>query len=93
MEVIVIESEAFKRLEYLIERVAQLGKEQDVIMSLEEAAEYLRVDKQWVYSRRRKIGFIQEGKVLRLRKSAIDKFLDTLTVKPKVNNITNTRKP
>lgn len=60
------------RLEYLIERAAQLGKVPDQILTLKEAAEYVGVEKQWIYSRRRKIGFIQEGKVLRIRKSALD---------------------
>lgn len=84
MEVIVIESEAFKRLEYLIERAAQLGKEKDQIFTLEEAAEYVGVEKQWIYSRRRKIGFIQEAKIIRIRKSALDAFLETLTIKPRI---------
>ena len=87
MNVITIESEALKRIEYMLERAAKLGKEPDVIMSLEEAAEYLRVDKKWVSTRKDRIGFFQEGRVIRLRKSAIDKYIDSLTIKPRTKRL------
>lgn len=82
MEVIVIESEAFKRIEYLLERAAQLNKEPDIIMTMEEAAEYLRVEKQWVYARRKKIGFFQESKTILFRKSALDKYFQAHSIDP-----------
>ena len=87
MEVIVIESEAFKRIEYMLKRAAQLGKEPDVIYTLEEAANYLRVDKKWIQTRKDKIGFFQEGRVIRIRKSAIDKYFDSLTIKPRIKKM------
>ena len=88
MEVIVIEAEAFKRLEYLIERTAQLAetianKDPDRIFTLDQAAEYLGVTKQWVSTRKKPIGFFKEGKILRIRKSAIDKYLEKYTIKTK----------
>lgn len=88
MEVIVIEAEAFKRLEYLIERNTQLAetianKDPDRIFTLDQAAEYLGVDRRWVDARRKKIGFFKEGRIIRIRKSAIDKYLDKYTIKTK----------
>lgn len=82
MQVITIEHEAFKRWETLLERAAQLGKEQDTIMTMEEAAEYLRVEKQWVYARRKKIGFFQESKTILFRKSALDKYFNAHLIEP-----------
>lgn len=85
MNVIVIESEAFKRLEFLIERTAELAekianKDPDRIFTLQQAAEYIGVTKQWVSSRKAKIGYFQESNVIRIKKSAIDKYLDKYTV-------------
>lgn len=88
MNVVTIESEAFRRLEYLIERNAQLteqmaNKESDKILTLNQAAEYLGVTKQWVSTRKKAIGFYKEGKIIRIRKSDIDKYLEKHTIKTK----------
>lgn len=91
MEVIVIESEAFKRLEHLIERAAKASDDKDEIFNLEQAGEYIGVTGQWVYARRDRIGYIQEGKILRFRKKNIDKYLDSISIAPKGVNKFNTK--
>lgn len=85
MQVIVMEGEAFKKLEFLIERTAQLAetianKDPDRIFSLDQAAEYLGVTKQWVSTRKKAFGYFKEGRIIRIRKSAIDKYLDKYTI-------------
>lgn len=82
MEVITIEHEAFKEIKFLLERAAGLNEKEDPIMTIEEAAKYLRVERQWVYARRKRIGFFQESKTILFRKSAIDKYFESLSVKP-----------
>lgn len=91
MRVITIESEAFKRMQMLLERAARINVEKDEILSLEQAAEYIGVDKQWVYSRRKKIGYIQEGKIIRIRKSNVDKYLESISIEPTGVNKYNTK--
>lgn len=88
MNVVTIESEAFKKLEYLIERNAQLteqmaNKEADRIFTLAQAAEYLGVDRRWVDTRKKSIGYFREGRLIRIRKSDIDKYLEKHTIKTK----------
>lgn len=83
-----MESEAFKKLEYLIERNAELmerlvNREPDRILSLDQAAEYIGVTKQWVSTRKKAISYFKEGKLIRIRKSDIDKYLEKHTIKGK----------
>lgn len=88
MEVIVMESEAFKKLEYLIERNAELmerlvNRDPDRILSLDQAAEYIGVTKQWVSTWKKAISYFKESKLIRIRKSDIDKYLEKHTIKGK----------
>lgn len=88
MNVMVMEDETFKRLEFLIERTAQLAetianKDPDRIFSIDQAAEYLGVDRRWVDTRKKVFGYFKEGRIIRIRKSNIDKYLDKYTIKTK----------
>jgi excisionase family DNA binding protein len=57
-------------------------KQEDTLFTVETLADYLKVSKQWIYERVRlkEIPYIKVGKLLRFRKSDIDKWLCGLRV-------------
>lgn len=85
MNVITIESETFKKLEYLIERTAYLAEiiaqnEPDKIFTVTQAAEYLGVNRRWVDDRKSLFGYFKEARTIRIKKSNIDKYLEKHTI-------------
>jgi len=58
--------------------------EPDTIFTPETLAEYLQVDTSWVYKQvsLKAIPYFKTGKYTRFRKSAIDKWIETQTVRP-----------
>jgi hypothetical protein len=72
-------------LQFEIKRTADLAeeianKDPERIFTLQQAADYIGVTKQWVSQRKDRIGFFQESNIIRIKKSAIDKYLDQHTV-------------
>jgi excisionase family DNA binding protein len=70
---------------------------EDTLFTVETLAEYLQLSKQWVYERVqfKEIPYMKVGKLLRFRKSAIDKWLDGFKVPaasspPKIAGISGT---
>lgn len=73
-----IEMIAQKVAEILKSLVAETAKnEDDIILTLKELAQYLKVGEQWVYQKvyQRSIPFYKIGKYTRFRKSEIDQWL------------------
>jgi excisionase family DNA binding protein len=75
--------------ELIITRIKPLidtrGKEPDNnILDVEGLADYLKVNKSWVYDQVKNsaIPYVKAGKFLRFRKSAIDKWIEMQTVRP-----------
>jgi excisionase family DNA binding protein len=60
------------------------GVEHEPLFDPQSLANYLRVEKGWIYKQvqRRAIPFFKAGRYLRFRKSAIDRWIDEETVKP-----------
>lgn len=60
------------------------SRSDDVIFDVPGLAEYLKVDDSWVYKQvsLKTIPYFKNGKYTRFRKSAIDKWIDSQTVKP-----------
>ena len=58
--------------------------EGDIIFTVESLAEYLQVDVSWVYKSvsTKSIPYIKIGKYTRFKKSVIDKWVETQTVRP-----------
>ena len=56
----------------------------DIIFTPESLAEYLQVDNSWVYKQvsLKTIPYFKSGKYTRFKKVAIDKWIETQTVKP-----------
>jgi len=59
-------------------------KEDDTIFTIDELAQYLKVDKNWIYQRTRfhEIPYIKKGKYCRFKKSAIDAWLNQDAIRP-----------
>jgi len=75
-------------IQLIAERVSALIKpmlssagthEDDVLLTTDELAEYLKVKKQWIYDQvhNKRIPFLKVSKFTRFRKSEIDKWLET----------------
>ena len=81
-----IQAIASALLEILKPFVSGNGKHDtaDVIFTPETLAEYLHVDTSWVYKQvsLKAIPYFKSGKYTRFKKSAIDKWIETQTVRP-----------
>ena len=76
---------ADKVIERLKPLLSGAGKaEDDVIFTPETLAKYLQVDTSWVYKQvsLKTIPYFKSGKYTRFKKSAIDKWIETQTVRP-----------
>jgi excisionase family DNA binding protein len=62
------------------------GRE-NVIFSVDELAEYLRVSAKWVYEHTYELPHFKLGGLLRFRKKEIDRAIETLTLKVKLNKV------
>ncbi len=67
--------------------------QKDTILTPETLAEYLQVDTSWVYKQvsLKTIPYFKSGKYTRFRKTAVDKWIETQTVKPIPFSKTETR--
>lgn len=83
MEVIVIESDAFKHLtktlEKAVDKITDVMAEnvelkEDRWMSVEDAAKYVGFERQWLINRKEDIGCFQEGTSIRFKKSDLDAY-------------------
>jgi|GEM_PF-1242516 len=83
MEVVVIESDTFKKLTKTLEiamdtflTVMDENQElkEDRWMSVEEAAKYVGFGKQWLHKRKEDIGFFQDGSSIRFKRSHLDAY-------------------
>ena len=78
----VLAREVIKLLQPLI---VQFNKtEADMIFVVKGLAEYLKVDKSWIYNKvhLHQIPYFKCGKYTRFKKSAIDKWIERKTVNP-----------
>lgn len=78
MEVITIEASAWKALHHQlnrIEQIASISKQPDEIFTAEQAAKYLGVEKIWILNRKKQLKAFKEGRVVRFKKSEIDKYI------------------
>lgn len=57
----------------------------EIIFSVEELAEYLRVSVKWVYDHVYELPHFKLGGLLRFRKQEIDSTIDKLALKTKLN--------
>ena len=56
----------------------------ETIFDVKELAEYLKVDESWIYNKShlREIPHFKIGKYIRFKKSAIDKWIESETIRP-----------
>ena len=56
----------------------------DLVLDVEGLAKYLQVDESWVYKQvsLKTIPYFKTGKYTRFRKAAVDKWIDSQTVRP-----------
>lgn len=84
-----LESQDIERIaDRVIERLRPLipampRQRNETILDVKELASYLRVNNSWIYDQVKNgvIPYIKAGKFLRFRKTSIDKWLETQTVK------------
>ena len=62
------------------------GKE-NIVFSVEELAAYLRVSVKWVYEHTCDLPHFKLGGLLRFKKKEIDKVIDRLSLKAKMNKV------
>jgi hypothetical protein len=62
----------------------------DIIFSAEELADYLRVSAKWVYDNTYELPHFKLGGLLRCRKKDIDRVIDQLSLKVKLNKVATT---
>jgi hypothetical protein len=94
MEVIVMESIAFKTIMARLENLENLflktikkveDSSLDRWMSVEEVAEFTGFSKDWVYDHKEDIGFFHNGGHLKFWKPDVTKFMELRSVKPRIN--------
>lgn len=99
MDVIVVDSEAYKQQEetlnllrkLFLDVVAELKEaKNERYLSVEEVSELTGFSKDWVYARKTDIGFFQEGKDLRFWKPNVLKYMALRSIEPKVNKVFKT---
>lgn len=87
MEVIVIESEAYKNLMFkidtLFKALTKPVKEEDKWLTMEEVMEYTGFKYSWIMTRRSRIGYFRDGNGLRFKKANIDKYMEANSFKIK----------
>ena len=92
MEVIVIESEAFKAIMFEVSEGRRVSeaywrlsteRAEDKWLSPKQAAEYTGFKQAWIVDRKERIGFFQDGNGLRFKKSKLDKYMDANSVEPR----------
>lgn len=77
-----IAREVVERINALL---ANKGKdEEDTVFNVPRLAEYLRVDKSWVYKQvsLKTIPYFKTGKYTKFKKSVIDKWIEKKTINP-----------
>jgi len=86
MDVIVIESPAFKKLMDRLDRIEEATKKDgDRWLSMKDAQDYTGFGKDWLNARKEEIGYFQDGcKDIRFYKSNIDKYFKAKTILRKV---------
>jgi len=57
------------------------------VFSVEELAEYLRVSAKWVYEHTYELPHFKLGGLLRFKKKDIDRVIDNLSLKVKLNKV------
>jgi excisionase family DNA binding protein len=76
-------------VELIAQRVAEIlkpflslkEKTDDVIFSVDELADHLRVSPKWVYDHKHELPYFKPGGLLRFRKKDIDREIDRLFLK------------
>lgn len=56
--------------------------QESTILDIRGLAEYLKVNPSWIYKKTGEIPHFKNGKYLRFKKSAVDRWVDSQTVKP-----------
>lgn len=59
-------------------------QEEDIVFTVESLAEYLHVEPSWVYKQvsLKNIPYFKSGKYIRFKKEAIDRWIQSQTIKP-----------
>ncbi len=63
------------------------AESENIVFSVEELAEYLRVSVKWVYEHTHELPHFKLGGLLRFRKQEIDRAIDKLSLKVKLNKV------
>lgn len=82
-------------VELIAQRVVEMIKpllpakaeSENIVFSVEELAEYLRVSAKWVYEHTYELPHFKLGGLLRFRKKEIDRAIDNLALKVKLNKV------
>lgn len=76
MEVITIESQAFKALvNEIVDQITERFKP-DSLMTNQQVMDYTGFGPKWLSTRKELIGYIQDGKEIRFRRSHVDAYLN-----------------
>jgi hypothetical protein len=94
MEVIVIETEAYKQLQHHLENIERLFLDtvaelkelkNEKYWSVADVMEYTGFSSDWVLARKEHFGFFKEGKDYRFFKANVIKYMSLRSVEPKIN--------
>ena len=92
MELVTFESQTYQHLESMYkDAVAKLEKaadkiqllQDDKLMGVDEAADYIGFGPKWVKERKEAIGFVDFGKDLKFKKSDLDAYIQAHHIKKK----------
>jgi excisionase family DNA binding protein len=71
----------------MIKPLLSTKEETAVVFSVEELAAYLRVSVKWVYDHTNELPHFKLGGLLRFKKNDIDRVIESLSLKVKVNKV------
>lgn len=73
-----------RRVIQALKPLLQGRAEDDTVLDVEGLAKYLQVEASWVYKQvsPKAIPYFKTGKYTRFRKTAVDKWIDSTTVRP-----------
>jgi excisionase family DNA binding protein len=82
-----VELIALRVVEMMKPLLSTTAENENIVFSVEELAEYLRVSVKWVYEHTCDLPHFKLGGLLRFRKKEIDKVIDRLLLKTKMNKV------
>ena len=82
-----VELIALRVVEMMKPLLSTTAENENIVFSVEELAAYLRVSVKWVYEHTCDLPHFKLGGLLRFKKKEIDKVIDRLSLKAKMNKV------